>query len=559
MTAVEAASTLETFPKHKEDALQDAPGIAAHLTQNAPVALRRESALSLGLVALHALLSWPTLFLYYLTADVPAMYLASGVTVAGFMLLGRRGQTLFAAGVFTSQFLGELVVYGSPIVVGVIFSASKTLTGFLAAWAVHRVLGQRGLPPTVHALTWFGAIACVAVPLLTAVPPQLTKMVFFDPLFAAYWRWALLEACGIAIMAPTLLFWLQPRSVSISDSRAEAVLIVMVSALVLISVYVLPPIDPHQHTPFYAATPVMIWAAARFGCRGAALVNLSLTLIMIGAALLGLGPFHDQSDVELSVIELQLFLMIVAGMTLLLGAYAEARELAQQHRADDKRRLQSLSMHLLESEERYRENIAIRLHDGIGQTLSLGRMRLEDVLSPPISPDALSERLSRIETAFDTAIVQVRDMTRDVSAGLYRGNDIGAAVSQHLMTVFEDTGVATTLNSEGVPELPHEVAVVISRAVRECLVNAAKHANASEVRVGLAIQPRPERFVVTIADNGAGFDPSALDIESTAADSFGLASVRNAMLALGGGFRIEAAPGRGTQVILTLPQAQQTH
>ncbi|MEM6809086.1 MAG: MASE1 domain-containing protein [Pseudomonadota bacterium] len=539
--------------------MQDAQGTAAQQTLDAPPALRREGALVLGLIAIHALLSWPTLFLYYLTADVPAVYLASGVTVAGFMLLGRRGQVLFAAGVFSSQFLGELVIYGSPIVVGVIFSASKTLSGLLSALAMHRALGQSGLPPTVRALTWFAAIACVAVPLLMAIPPQLTKMVFFDPPFAAYWRWALLEACGVAIMAPALLFWLQPRSVTVSDSRAELLLIVAVSTLVLIGVYVLPPFDPNQHTPFYAATPVMIWAATRFGCRGAALSNLALTLVMIGAALSGLGPFHDLSDVELSVIELQLFLMIVTAMTLLLGAYAEARELAQQQRVNDKRRLQNLSMRLLESEERYRDSIATRLHDGIGQTLSLGRMRLEDVLSPPVSPDALALRLSRIETAFDTAITQVRDITRDVAAGLYRGEDIGAAVDQHLATVFGDTDVETSRSSEGIPKLPHEVAVVVSRAVRECLVNTAKHANASEVRVDLGTESRPDRVVVTIADNGAGFDPAALDTEMASADSFGLASVRNSMLALGGGFTIEAAVGQGTQVTLSLPRKQPVH
>ncbi|MEM7803984.1 MAG: MASE1 domain-containing protein [Pseudomonadota bacterium] len=534
--------------------MQDASGTAVERILDAPIASRREGALALGLIALHTLLSWPTLFLYYLTTDVPAVYLASGVTVAGFMLMGRRGQILIAAGIFSSQLLGELLVYGSPIVVGVMFSASKTLSGFVSAWAMHRVLGQKGLPTTVRALTWFAAIACVAVPLLMAVPPQLTKMVFFDPSFAAYWRWALLEACGVAVMAPALLFWLQPRTVTISDSRAELLLIVAVSTLVLIAAYVLPPFDPHQHTPFYAATPVMIWAAARFGCRGAALSNLGLTLVMIGAALSGLGPFHDLSDVELSVIELQLFLMIVTAMTLLLGAYAEARELAQQQRVNDKRRLQNLSVRLLESEERYRDSIATRLHDGIGQTLSLGRMRLEDVLSPPMSPDALALRLSRIESAFDTAIVQVRDMTRDVAAGLYRGDDIGAAVDQHLATVFGDTGVETSRTSEGLPKLSHEVAVVVSRAVRECLVNTAKHANASEVRVDLGTQTKPDRLVVTITDNGAGFDASSLDTEMASADSFGLASVRNSMLALGGGFDIEASVGQGTQVTLSLPQ-----
>ena len=272
---------------------------------------------ALALVALHVALSWPTLYLYSQTADVPAVYLASGVVVAAFVLLGRRARILFAIGAVISQLLGELVVYNSPLPVALVFSGSKVFEGFLAAWLLHRVTGRPGLAATAPALAWFGAIACVVVPLLMALPPQLMKLLYFGTPWTAYLRWALLQACGIAVMAPALLFWLRPRAVRISDYRPEPLLITLATVLVFVGIYLVPPLVPHQHTPFYAATPVMIWAATRFGCRGAALVNVVLTFVMTGAALLRLGPFHDFSDLELSVIELQLFLIIVTAMTLL--------------------------------------------------------------------------------------------------------------------------------------------------------------------------------------------------------------------------------------------------
>ena len=320
-------------------------------------------------------------------------------------------------------------------------------------------------------------------------------------------------------------------------------------------VYLVPPSYIPQHTAFYAVTPVMIWAAVRYGCRGAALISLVFTLVMVGSALAGLGPFSDESNIVLSVIELEILIVIVTGMTLLLGAYAEAREAAQQRRASDKRRLQDLSMRLLQSEERYRDRLATRLHDGVGQTLSLGRMRLDDLMLPPVDPNTLASRIAPIQNAFDTAISQVRDMTRDVAAGLYRGDDIAAAVHQHMSGIFESSEVDTTVHSEAIPELPHEVAVVVSRAIRECLVNIAKHAEATRVSVELTAAANPGSFVASIIDNGRGFDASQLDIDNASDTSFGLASVRNSMLALGGGFEIDTAFDRGTEVTLTLPLA----
>lgn len=516
--------------------------------------VRREMPLTLALIGLHAVFSWPTLYLYSRTADVPAVYLASGVVLAGFLLLGRNAQILFAAGVFVSQLVGEFVVYSSPVAVALVFSASKTLEGVLAAWLLRRVTGRPGLAATARALAAFGAIACVVVPLVMALPPQLVKVVYFDTAWSAYLRWALLQACGIAVMAPVLLYWLQPRGVRISDYRAEPLFITLAALAVFVGVFIAPPAASHQHSPFYAATPVMIWAAVRFGCRGAALMNLALTLLMIGAALGRFGPFHDLSDLELSVIELQLFILVVTGTTLLLGAYAEARETSRQQRATDKRRLQDLSLRLLESEERYRDRLATRLHDGVGQTLSLGRMRLDDVLMPPVNPDTLASRLAPVQNAFDIAISQVRDMTRDVAVGLYRGDDIAAAVHQHMSSIFDGSGVDTTVHSDALPQLSHEVAVVASRAIRECLVNVAKHAGASLVRVDLGIAPRSDQLTAVITDNGCGFDVSALDMDAEANTSFGLASVRNSMLALGGTFEIVSTVGSGTRIVLTLPR-----
>ena len=533
--------------------MQDAAQISDGDNALSGQVMHKQAVLVPALVLLHALLSWPTLYIYTQTADVPAIYLASGVAWAGFLLLRPAGQAWFAAGIFVTQMAGELIFYDASLRLALTFTVFKTLGPFAGARILERVTGHPRIEATVRDLAWFGLVACFVVPVISMLPPHLARVAEFGVGLQSYFTLTLLEASGIAVMAPVLLFWLQPSRVRISDIRGEPVLITLAALVVLFYVFVVPPFYANQHTSFYAATPVMIWAAARFGCRGAATMNILLAIVMIGSALARLGPFDDQSDLKLSVMELQIFLLIVTAMTLLLGAYAEAREASTQQRARDKRRLQDLSLRLLESEERYRENVATRLHDGVGQTLSLGRMRLDDVLAPPVNPETLAARIAPIQSALDAAINQVRDMTRDVAAGLYRGDDIAAAVHQHMNNVFDGSSVDTTVHSDALPELRHEVAVVVSRAIRECLVNVAKHAKASSVRVDLTLAPNPGTFVVTISDDGRGFDLSRLDIEQSTQASFGLSSVRNSMLALGGTFDIATAAGSGTTVTLTLP------
>lgn len=543
------------MPRQKGSELQDALSVPGPARAESTLVLRSEAQATVLLIALHTLFSWPSLYLYRYAADVPAVYLASGVAWAGFMLLGPRAQLWFGAGIVVSQLVGEFVVYESSVTMALTFTVSRTLGAWLGTVLLQRAIGHRVLRPTVPDLLWFGGIACLVVPLVIMVPPHIVRVIEFD--LAPYWFFTLIliEAGGVVVMAPMLLFWLQPQKARISDSRAEAFMITVAAAAAFAVVYLVPPGYIPQHTAFYAVTPVMIWAAVRFGCRGAALISLVLTLVMVGSALAGLGPFSDKSDLVLSVIELEIFIVVVTGMSLLLGAYAEAREASQQRRASDKRRLQQLSMRLLQSEERYRDRLATRLHDGVGQTLSLGRMRLDDLMMPPVDPQTLASRIAPIQNAFDTAINQVRDMTRDVAAGLYRGDDIAAAVHQHVSGIFEGSGVETTVHSEAIPELPHEVAVVISRAIRECLVNIAKHAEATRVSVELTAAANPGSFVASIIDDGRGFDASQLRMDDTRDTSFGLASVRNSMLALGGAFEIDSAAGRGTEVTLTLPLA----
>ena len=90
---------------------------------------------------------------------------------------------------------------------------------------------------------------------------------------------------------------------------------------------------------------------------------------------------------------------------------------------------------------------------------------------------------------------------------------------------------------------------MIFKAVRELLVNAVKHSKASVVRV----RGTGPRIVVTVRDNGRGFNAAAGSVYDGGRGGFGLFSIREKVSHLGGAFRLSSRPGAGTLAVITAP------
>jgi signal transduction histidine kinase len=100
--------------------------------------------------------------------------------------------------------------------------------------------------------------------------------------------------------------------------------------------------------------------------------------------------------------------------------------------------------------------------------------------------------------------------------------------------------------------LNEPVRSLLYRAVRELLVNVAKHAEARNVRIVL---DRDEQgFRIAVQDDGKGFDVSALQGRGRSG-GFGILSVRERLIRVGGAFVVESQQGKGTKVTMIVPGA----
>jgi two-component system, chemotaxis family, CheB/CheR fusion protein len=95
------------------------------------------------------------------------------------------------------------------------------------------------------------------------------------------------------------------------------------------------------------------------------------------------------------------------------------------------------------------------------------------------------------------------------------------------------------------------VSVTLFRAVRELLINVAKHAKVGSAR--LTLRRQDARLKLMVEDAGGGFDYD--EIAGQSAGGFGLLSIRERIDFLGGAMEVAATPGDGTVVTLTVPLA----
>lgn len=211
--------------------------------------------------------------------------------------------------------------------------------------------------------------------------------------------------------------------------------------------------------------------------------------------------------------------------------------------AGQTRELRRLAAHLDVLIETERKRIAAELHDDFGQELTGMRLELA-VLLVSIASAPSTDRIRRVSSSLDRIHVKLQ---RVVSALRPKVLDDGGLVRGVEWLIRQQSdGTEVTLDA-ALPEEPDPaVALVAFRIVQEALTNAARHAQADAVRVGLTVEGAT--LVVTVEDDGVGLsrpsDPSA---------HHGVDGMNERALGVGGAFVIEAREPRGTRVRARLP------
>jgi len=211
-----------------------------------------------------------------------------------------------------------------------------------------------------------------------------------------------------------------------------------------------------------------------------------------------------------------------------------------------------LSQELMRTQERERGRIARDLHDGVAQTLSSLKIAAGLLFDGhPDAPPEVRRRAQDFSARLQECIAAVRGMAYDLRPSGLDELGLLRTLEQYCREFTERTGIRAQFMAAGMDGvvLAPEAEINLYRLTQEALHNVEKHSGADRAEVRL-VASHP-RVILSVTDNGRGFDPAAPPEGSRR--RMGLRSMEERARLLGGWLDVASQPGRGVRIKVQVP------
>jgi signal transduction histidine kinase len=225
-----------------------------------------------------------------------------------------------------------------------------------------------------------------------------------------------------------------------------------------------------------------------------------------------------------------------------VGILGIARDITERKKVQDGlRRLNQM----LEQEAK---RIAHALHDEAGQLLASAHIALDEAVRE--LPARHRPAIQRVKNLLDQSELQLRNLAHELRPTILDNLGLLAALEFLADGVSKRTRLDIRVEGTAINRLPPGSDTALYRIAQEALNNVVKHARAG--RVEIKVWPEAGEVRCSIRDDGIGFDQEALP-DRRGDRGLGLIGIQERLHALGGAFYIHSAPGRGTELVVTIP------
>ena len=262
-----------------------------------------------------------------MSEGIAIFWLPNGILLAALLLAPRRDWPLYLLAAGAAEIAADLPTFTLLQALG--FAFINLFECLLAAWLLQRVARPFTLDRLRH-VTLFGLILVFASGLAALLGASIYSLSV--PTTTSFWDfwtiWWLGDGMGVLLVTPLVLGWTQGPSRPLEQGRPlEAAALLALTLLFTIWIFSQVATDSFPRRPFLLF-PLPLWAAVRFGLRGAATVVLLIAAIAITAALNDVGPLLAATPAD-TVLLLQEYLAVLAFSSLALAALL--RELRATH------------------------------------------------------------------------------------------------------------------------------------------------------------------------------------------------------------------------------------
>jgi ligand-binding sensor domain-containing protein/signal transduction histidine kinase len=204
-----------------------------------------------------------------------------------------------------------------------------------------------------------------------------------------------------------------------------------------------------------------------------------------------------------------------------------------------------------------RNRLAREMHD----TLIQGCVGVSTLLDAAVSvqrlsPEMTGELLERARTQVRDSVNEARRAVWNLRHEVAQGEGLGSSLERLAHQVALTSGVSISCQTDGTPvrldaHLEHDLVMI----AKEAMLNAVHHGHPQSVLLSWSFEPN--RLQVRVTDDGCGFEPSVATSEP--GDHYGLEGMSERAKQMGGTFTLNSAPGKGTQISVTVPIRARGH
>jgi PAS domain S-box-containing protein len=223
----------------------------------------------------------------------------------------------------------------------------------------------------------------------------------------------------------------------------------------------------------------------------------------------------------------------------------------EQHR----QMLQKLAADITLTEQRERRRVAGELHDRVIQGMALAKLKLGQLLAEADLTG--NQAAEQVIGSLDDAIREARYLTFELSPPALQVLGLVSALGELVDRQKDLHGIDGDLTADDPgDDLDEDTRTLAYQAARELITNVVKHAGASKLSVSL--HRENEILRMTVEDDGAGFSDPDPQPDPETMSGYGLFSLRERLMVMGGSFAIDGSREKGACVMVEIPVNSRT-
>jgi len=215
---------------------------------------------------------------------------------------------------------------------------------------------------------------------------------------------------------------------------------------------------------------------------------------------------------------------------------------------NSQRQLRMLSTHLQTVIEEERLNLARKVHDELGQALTVLKIDIAMLKNDNLTPSKTADMINTILETIDIIIISVQKISSELRPTTLDNLGIADTVKQQAAQLQKRMGIScTTIISPRDIDINNILSTIIYRIFQEGITNIIRHSKATKVRVKLLKLDNTLELV--LSDNGIGMSKDKL----SSVESFGLLGMKERVRPVRGTVEIRGIKGIGTTIKLVVP------